>query len=366
MTWLECGNPLRRVDVVLCLARMNRVLDYNPADLTITVEAGLGLSALNGILQDENQWLPLDPPGYCTATIGAIAACSSSGPLRAEFGTPRDYCIGLSLAHADGAQSKSGGRVVKNVAGYDMTKLYVGSFGTLAVLTELILKLRPLPERSATLAASSEQCETLFDIASDVMKAGLRPASLCLTNARLSKLLHNDPVANELLIRFVETDELVKFQVQKASYLLANRLNAAGSYRVVPEGVADEIWRQIADMDARAANTFKVSVPLSKITDTFDLAARTIPHCLATADIATGILRIGFDEDGDTVALTTGLRTAARHLGGSLTVERATTAVRRGADAWGEVGPAAKTMMAIKSRFDPASLLNPGKFVSNI
>src|SRR5215472_3940053 len=148
MTWLECGNPVRSAQVVLSLSRMNRVAEYSPADLTICAGAGIRLTELNSIVMKENQWLPLDPPG--NGTLGAIVACRSSGPLRFAYGTPRDYVIGLRLAHVDGSESKSGGRVVKNVAGYDLNKLYIGSFGTLAVITEVILKLKPVPERSAT------------------------------------------------------------------------------------------------------------------------------------------------------------------------------------------------------------------------
>jgi glycolate oxidase FAD binding subunit len=143
MTWLDWGNPLRRVDVVLSLDRMQRIIDYSPPDLTATVEAGVTLADFNEVTVRERQWLPLDPPGLRQASLGAIASHNSSGALRLGYGTPRDYVIGLKLVHADGTESKSGGKVVKNVAGYDMNKLYVGSYGTLAIITELTFKLRP-------------------------------------------------------------------------------------------------------------------------------------------------------------------------------------------------------------------------------
>jgi glycolate oxidase FAD binding subunit len=107
MTWLECGNPVKRADVVLSLERMGRVVEYSPPDLTATVEAGLTLSDFNRIAARERQWLPFNPPGSAAASLGAIAACNSSGALRLGFGTPRDYVIGLKLAHADGTESKS-------------------------------------------------------------------------------------------------------------------------------------------------------------------------------------------------------------------------------------------------------------------
>lgn len=144
---------------------MCRVIDYSPADLTATVEAGLLLTDFNEVTKKERQWLPLDPPGFKSASLGAVAACNSSGALRLGFGTPRDYVIGLKLAHIDGTESKSGGRVVKNVAGYDLNKLYVGSYGTLAVMTELTFKLRPLAERSSTLMITSRYRGPLFLLA---------------------------------------------------------------------------------------------------------------------------------------------------------------------------------------------------------
>src|SRR5215470_11664778 len=179
-TWLDGGNPVRRADVVLSLERMNRIIEYSPPDLTVAAEAGLAISELNAAVRPERQWLPLDPPGSSRASLGAIAACASSGALRLGFGTPRDYVIGLKLAHIDGTESRSGGKVVKNVAGYDMNKLYIGSFGTLAVITELVFKLRPLPERSCTVVVISKDLQSLARLAKQVLDSELQPASVFL------------------------------------------------------------------------------------------------------------------------------------------------------------------------------------------
>src|SRR5262249_3508226 len=109
MTWLDCGNPVRSAEVVISLSRMNKVVEYSPADLTIWAEAGIAMRDLTRITKAENQWLPLDPPG--NGTLGAVVACGSSGPLRFGFGSPRDYVIGLRLADIYGTETKSGGRV---------------------------------------------------------------------------------------------------------------------------------------------------------------------------------------------------------------------------------------------------------------
>src|SRR4029453_16961482 len=180
MTWLASGNPLERADVVISLERMSRIIQFSPPDLTVAVQAGLTLNELNAVAMRERQWLPFDPPGMESASLGAIAACNSSGALRLGFGTPRDYVIGLKLAHADGSESKSGGQVVKNVAGYDMNKLYVGSYGTLAIITELTFKLRPLAERISTMMISSKSRGQLFELARRVLASELQPASVVL------------------------------------------------------------------------------------------------------------------------------------------------------------------------------------------
>src|SRR5262245_24304675 len=228
MTWLESGNPLRRADVVLSLTRMHRVIDYSPPDLTATVEAGVILHQFNALTSESRQWLPLDPPGLASATLGAIAACNSSGALRLGFGTPRDYVIGLKLAHADGTQSKSGGRVVKNVAGYDMNKLYVGSHGTLAVITELTVKLRPLAERDSTILISSKNLALLFQLANRVLASELQPASIVLSK-RL-QALPND----SLMIRFIDSEASVTNQMN----WVMREVDESGEATVLSDGEA--------------------------------------------------------------------------------------------------------------------------------
>src|SRR5262245_25601259 len=228
MTWLDCGNPLKHTDVVLSLERMNRVIDYSPPDLTATVEAGLTLSGFNAVTMPQRQWLPLDPPASATSSLGAIAACNSSGPLRLGFGTPRDYVIGLKLAHADGTQSKSGGRVVKNVAGYDMNKLYVGSYGTLAIITELTVKLRPLAERDSTILISSKNLALLFQLANRVLASELQPASIVLSK-RL-QALPND----SLMIRFIDSEASVTNQMN----WVMREVDESGEATVLSDGEA--------------------------------------------------------------------------------------------------------------------------------
>src|SRR5262245_48381521 len=144
--FLHLGGLPRRYDLALCLQRMSRIVDYQPTDMTVSVEAGMSLARLQQILGEQNQWLPLDPPWPERVTVGGLIAMNLSGPSRLSQGTVRDFLIGIKVIRADGTVIKGGGRVVKNVAGYDLTKLYCGSFGTLGVIAEATFKVRPRSE----------------------------------------------------------------------------------------------------------------------------------------------------------------------------------------------------------------------------
>ena len=160
-TTMAMGHPPERLDLVLSLARLDRVLEHEPADLTACVQAGITMAALQAQLGSRRQWWPVDPPLAATATVGGVLASNASGPKRLLYGTARDLLIGITVVHADGAISKAGGKVTKNVTGYDMMKLYIGSLGTLAVIAEATLKLRPIPliqELTWSTFAQSRSC----------------------------------------------------------------------------------------------------------------------------------------------------------------------------------------------------------------
>ena len=152
-TQIELGNVPVRYDVALDLSRFNRVVDYQPADLTATVEAGITLAGLQRRLESGGKTLPLEAPLSGSATIGGILATGASGPMRASYGLPRDWLIGISVVGGPGVETKSGGKVVKNVTGYDLGKLYTGSMGTLGIIVDATFKLNPLPQRLQALTA---------------------------------------------------------------------------------------------------------------------------------------------------------------------------------------------------------------------
>ncbi len=174
------GMPPRRYDLALDLRRLDRVVEYEPADLTMTVEAGLRLSELQRLLGEHGQWLPLDPPLPDEATIGGVLATNASGPSRLRYGSPRDLVIGMTVALASGELVKSGGRVVKNVAGYDLSKLHIGALGTLGVIVQAAFKTAPLPPRD-TIVAVSGDLDALSKLADAIIEARLALLGLVLS-----------------------------------------------------------------------------------------------------------------------------------------------------------------------------------------
>jgi glycolate oxidase FAD binding subunit len=360
-SWLESGNPLRKADCILRLERMSRIIDYSPADLTVVVEAGATIKELYAATRQERQWLPLDPPGAALSSLGAVASCASSGTLRLGFGTPRDYVIGLRLAHADGTESKSGGRVVKNVAGYDMNKLYIGSFGTLAVITELTLKLRPLADSSSSITMRSESLRTVGEMARQILAADLMPVSVVVAR----DVLRDDtgPGGWDLAVRFIENETAVDHQIGRVKEILGSHARFS-----THSGEQERaLWERLVEIDRTRAVMIKISLPLSKTLETAERMLATVPDSAVVADAGTGIIRIAFDAgDEESIEIIKRLRSEAGAVGGSLIIERAAPLVRRRADAWGEPGPTASIMRAIKARLDPQSLLNPGRFVCGI
>src|SRR4029077_13407450 len=149
-TAIRIGNLPRHIDVVVRLDRLNRLVEHDHANLTATVQSGMMLPALRDLFAPQNQFLPFDPPGYASATVGGVVASNLNGPRRSYYGSVRDLVIGMKVVLASGEQIKAGGKVVKNVAGYDMCKLFVGSLGTLGIIIEVTLRVAPIPETAAT------------------------------------------------------------------------------------------------------------------------------------------------------------------------------------------------------------------------
>ncbi|HYH87186.1 MAG TPA: FAD-linked oxidase C-terminal domain-containing protein, partial [Pyrinomonadaceae bacterium] len=244
-TWLDAGNALRGECVVVKTARMSRVVAHEPADLVATAEAGVRLADFNREVGRAGQWLPLDPPDDGRATLGGVAATGLGGAQSFGYGLPRSHVLGMTVALADGRVVRVGGRVVKNVAGYDLCKLFVGSYGTLGLILELTFKLRPRPVREATLVARDGDLGKLLEAARVFLEAQLLPVAVELLSTRMAGEVGLQVSDGELVLlaRFAGTAGAVEYQLARAGELIASRAKAASV-----ESLEDDaaLWSNIA------------------------------------------------------------------------------------------------------------------------
>jgi FAD/FMN-containing dehydrogenase len=346
-------------DITLSTSALNRVLAHRHGDLTATIQAGATLDAVNRELARHGQWLPLDPPWSHHATIGGIVAANDSGPRRHRYGAPRDLIIGVDVVRADGVAAKAGGIVVKNVAGYDLARLMTGSFGTLAAIVSATFKLFPLASASRTVVID------LSDDHRNAKASAERSASL------LSALVHSQltPTAIELqtpplriLVRFETVDVAADDQAANAA-----RMAEEAGARVSVLGDAEEsaLW---SEHGARPWNgdgaVFKVTLLPSDVAPTVQWLSETL-QCLdhdvvGRAGIGVLLVRVGGSDDTQARVLND-LRARLPVGRGSAVVVRASDALRSRVDAWGPLGEGLPLMRAIKQRFDPSGILNPGR-----
>ena len=366
--WLDAGNPVRGGRVVVKTSRMERVVTHEPADLVATVEAGLTLADFNREVGRAGQWLPLDPPGGARATLGGVAATGLGGAQAHGYGTPRSYVLGMRVALADGRVIRAGGRVVKNVAGYDLCKLFVGSHGTLGLILELTFKLRPRPAREATFVATSADLPRLTEAARALVASQLFPAAVEIVSPRMAGALSLPSGGGGFVVlaRFAGTDGTVAYQVARARELVREHEKVTGVEVLDDDG---PVWSGLAAASARGGQclAWRASVLPSRLGAMLGrLREERGDEAAWHAGAGDGRLRV-FEaavarDDAETVSSLRRLREAARRAGGSLVVERAPDAVKREFDAWGLNDSAALLMRRVKAQLDPADTFSPGRF----
>jgi glycolate oxidase FAD binding subunit len=361
------GRVPPRIDIVLKLSRMNALQYYEPGDLTLGVQAGASLHDLQAQIAAHGQVLPIDAPSASRATVGGAIASAGSGPLRHGYGTVRDFCLGVQFATADGKVAKAGGRVVKNVAGYDVTKLIVGSYGTLAVITAANFRVFPRPRQTRTFAAQFHR----FDDA---------------INARDQLLLHSHLpfLALEIISPGAERVVAPRFARQAWALLLraGGSENVLGRYRhelgtmVTWEADDDEerLWNAVTDLPdticAREHGTMVVraAAPAQKLADILraaEAASQAYGFDFTCAGRAVMPVHLAFSPEQPTAnyaAIVSEIRnTVGRD--GSVVVTHCPTEVKASIDIWGTTATDLDAMRLVKRTLDPGDILNRGRFV---
>jgi glycolate oxidase FAD binding subunit len=341
MTW---GLPPASADVLVDLSTMDRVLDHAAGDLIVEAQAGTPLADLQAVVGQAGQRLVIDEtvPG---ASVGGALASNAAGPQRMLVGTARDLLIGITVVRADGVVAKAGGRVVKNVAGYDLGKLMIGSLGTLAVVTEALFRLHPVPEVRRWVSVPVADPQRAHDLAQAVVHGQTVPGAL--------EVDWPADGPGTLTVQYGGKPDGVEDRVGTARSLLGGDASVSEDE---PDGWSSYPWR--------AGETgLKLTFVLSGLRDV--LAVTRDVGAAVRGSAGTGVVYAALDRPDDVPAALDRLRSVcARHQGSAVVVD-APAEVKRAVDVWGPV-PALDLMRRVKDQFDPEHRLAPGRFVGGI
>ncbi len=396
-TKLGIGMPPARYDIALDVTRLNRIAHYDPGDLTLSVDAGMPLAALASQLREHDQMLPLAVPYSTQTTVGGTIASGVDSPLRQFYGTARDFVIGAEFVTGAGALAKSGGRVVKNVTGYDLHKLLIGSLGTLAVITRVNFRTFPFPAHSRSFVASFPAAEGALDLRRRIVASPLTPMTLEILSPETARLFAtrspsslDAPLASpgewfradqwQLCAAFEGTEAVIARYSRDLSRLAEEA--HASSIRILDDTTRPLVWGRLREsisllLDASpAATIFKMSLLPGQFAFVFAAlraaAERmSLPHAL----LARGIGVIYFallpeNNRPETLARQVQFAAAAFDLAtafeGHATIPWCPAALKRSVSTWGPPRPDFSLMQRVKKSFDPAGILSPGRFAGGI
>jgi len=388
-TALDYGSAPARDGTRLDLTGLNKIVDYTPRDMTILVEAGVRMADLAATLAAEGQHLPIDVPRASEATLGGVVATNWSGPRRYGYGTIRDYVIGIHAVDGRGVAFKGGGRVVKNVAGYDFCKLLTGSLGSLGVITQLALKLKPKPEASNAILATCADLAAAENLLCRLINLPAPPVAIDLLIGPtwgLDSEIRNPSAA--LAVRVEGTEAEIASLAEQTQYELWS--GGGADVRRLDSKDADALWSRQVEFSDRPAWTSlsetrdrvsekrghaeddgsplvaKIAVPPSAVTQTVAQLVAFDPNCVIQAHAGNGIVFARFSQFSQadlTNVLVAKLRPAAVALGGSVVVVSTKLEGLTPHLIWGGRTEAIVLMERIKQQFDPRDVLNPGRFV---
>jgi glycolate oxidase FAD binding subunit len=363
-------------DLVISTGRLRHMLEYEPADLTFTAGAGISLYALGEATGAHGQWLPLDPPGGDGGSLGAMVATGVCGPLRQWYGTPRDHVLGLTLVSGDGRLLRWGGRVVKNVAGFDVTRLCIGSYGALGLVTSVSARLFPLPDGDATLVLEGADAASLLPQARSMALSSLPLAAVELLDPLDGGNAGSGGPAG-LVVRILGSRE----EVEAMEARVLRELQGEGTLRRLLGDESRSFHRSLGSWEEGAHLVLRlVALPtlLGEVVGFVEDWEATLgrfptpgePGLRMAAHVGAGILRVALDRVSvgdlwgpERVQAIRGLRERMEGLGGSLTVSSGPPPLVREVGTWGTVGREAPLLRTLKEQFDPQGILAPGRIV---
>jgi len=388
-TKVRVGAPPHRYNVALDLTRLDRVLAYDPDDLTLGVEAGIGFAHLSNVLADRGQFLPLAPPFADRATIGGILATNSGTPLRHAYGSARDYVLGMEFVTGQGVRTKSGGRVVKSVAGYDVHKLMIGALGTLGVMTRVNFKTFPLPKAQTTFVTSFLLAEEALGLCRAIALSPLQPRLVDVVEPQAARIMNALGAGGQLptnqwsvVVATAGNEQVVERHAADLSRM-AQGAHAAGFVALTEEektallGRIREFPKHILEFSP-AATIFKINVLPTQMGALLERASQLANRNELPAAVlirAVGIVYLALVppvRDKSTLRRLAQAATELIHasssseIGGRAVIEWCPTELKREVNVWGPTRDDVILMKKLKQAFDPAGVLSPGRFVGGI
>jgi glycolate oxidase FAD binding subunit len=355
-TKMHLGDPPASLDLIVSTARMNEIIEHVPGDQVVRVQAGIRLQDLQEQLSGSDQMLAIDPPER-EATIGGIIAANASGPRRYRYGTIRDLIIGITVVLHDGTVAKAGSKVVKNVAGYDLSKLFTGSLGTLGIIVTANFRLHPITQVSRTIAVEVESPEAAAGVAQAMMHSQVEPTAV---------ELHYGEDARLLTVLLESIPAGVEEKIEVASFLL----NPFGEVRTLSD---EETGYRDPSTAAEDEAVIKLSAPPADLADVLGTVLgaaerRGLDQPRITGHAASGVTFVGFsggDEDAR-ARFVEELREIWLRRGGSVTLQKAPLSLKNRVGAWDQGGDYLGLIRRVKEKFDPRGGMNPGRFVGGV
>ena len=347
------GNLPARYDLALSLSRLNQIIEHEPADLTVTCQTGISVPELQRRLDIHGQKVPLDGWLPEQPSVGGVLAANANGPSRPAYGALRDFTIGMRVVTADGRITRAGGKVVKNVAGFDLCKLYIGSLGTLGVIVEATFKVMPVARLQRSVLLSLDTPGDACALAADLYRRGLALSHVQLSGAG-----------------------------DEAEYSWLLEIGVAGSEGAVERsenevaGLAPGLNAQPAGSDVSSTDPFsgehfddssllcRFSTPPSRLA-AFIGDVQGLESPVVLAEPVTGVVRAAWPETDGAMVLERAREIAARH-SATVVVERCSPELKQRIDVFGDPPPAFELMRRVKEQFDPKGILNPGRFVGRL
>lgn len=355
-TALDFGGPPGRPGAAIHLDRLDRIVDYPAADMTITVEAGISLAAVRELVAAQGQRLAIEAAFPDRATLGGIFATAATGPRRFGWGRPRDQVIGIAFVDAAGRLIRGGGRVVKNVAGYDFPKLMTGSLGTLGIIAELTLKTSPRPESSAQVRVAFDSLAEAAAALDRLNLSGTRPVTL--------ELVDDGPAAGWTFLVGLEGNRAaVDWQVARLGSELGR-----GDLPILRDAEADAAWLDFVQDEAEAPGPLAFAASFAPSAALRFLEAGPRDRWSTRTHAGNGVVRgvARLEADRDWKVEVDRLRLEAGRLGGSVMLTRCPIQRKPSLDVWGPRRPDWAIAERVKAALDPGHVLNPGRFVGTI